>query len=140
MSELVRKVKVWALSVKGDPGLDETYKAIVDTGASKTVIPRRVLKGIKHHVLPNQHVYYRGREVPVALCLFQLEADANGDGDCEPRAILVAVSDRLARQAGHGIDIILGHDYLQDAEAVIRFSEPHSVSCRRRNGSRRRAS
>lgn len=124
----VRNVTVWALSPEGEPGDYKECAALLDTGATQTTISRAILGDIDHAVLPRQHTFVNGRRVPVALIAAQLEADDRSDGLCEPLVLVVAVSDAIVKKAAPA-EMILGHDYFQRAEAIIRYTRPHKVGC-----------
>lgn len=127
MSEIVRDVRVWAVTPAGNPGREKVYRAVVDTGATVTVVPRQILRDLKHKTLPAYaKVYLHGEAFPQAFFLMSEEDVA----DSRPHFQLAAVSDEYASRSGDGIDFILGHDYLQAAKAVLRYNAvPHTVSC-----------
>ena len=121
----MRSVKVWAVTPGGDVGEGGVYRAIIDTGATRTVVPRRILRDLGHSLFEPERIAIEGRRVPVALFMMEIESDG---GSCQPHLVAAAVSDIHAKKAGEGI--ILGHDYLQAAGTVLRYNvEPHAISC-----------
>lgn len=116
-------------------------EALVDTGASKTIVSERFARsfGLRPLEMTGGVSGIGGVfEVSVGLALVQAR-----DGTCGAEPLVVGVSDKIARQAG--AEVILGHDYMQARRMVVRPFQP-SASCepranpsRRRVGSRRAA-
>lgn len=124
MGEIVRKVKLCGIDVaRGEMiGACSTVNAIIDTGATKSVISRAVAQKIAGAELLKLPI--EGREVPTKLAAVHLKARR-----CKVRPLVVAVDDALVRRAGSApdgsrIDMILGHDYLQaQKNATITFDQ-----------------
>lgn len=131
MGELIRDVLIWAPSARNKYHDPAEYRAVVDTGATITVIPDRIVDELGIDFV-DDFAQIEGRIVPLALIRLQVTAD-NGRS-CKPTMLIAAVSSSLAARAGKDrqgrrIDLILGHDYLQRAKAVLRYDDPHTVEC-----------
>jgi len=122
MGDIFRKVDLWGLSEGGElRGRVQGAMAIVDTGATRTVISRGL--GLRLGGPFVREESFEKRKVPIVLALVRLR-----DRGCEPRAILVAVDDELADRAGTDrqgkkVEIILGHDYLEAEGAAVRYRD-----------------
>lgn len=94
----------------------QTAEALVDTGASKTIVSASFARavGIRPLEVNGRVVGIGGsRQVPIGMALVLAS-----DGSCEPQALLVGICDEIAREAG--AHILLGHDYMQPAQLVVR--------------------
>lgn len=124
MGDLVRKVNLAPLSTEGDvSGKVRTWNALIDTGATVTIVPRSFLKRwdcVKG--LPVRLGRGLYPTVILAVCL---------DGpNCRPHVLSVAVSTRHASKALPHAEMILGHDYLQRERGLIAYTdEGHQVGC-----------
>lgn len=134
MGDIVKTVSVFAIDSEGNKlGPVKSYRALIDTGATSTVIPRRVLRSLKGQTIPGKYQSHDGEPVPSTLVALRL-----GGARCETKVVVAMVSDKIAAKAGHGTTLILGHDYLQRAEAVLRFDvKPHAASCTPKSKKRR---
>ena len=134
MGDLRRKVLLCALSPDGTRGKCREYTALIDTGATRAVVPKRILRELGTEALPDFTARLDGGRAPVALLSVRLAAPR-----CGERAAVAIVSDRYARKASKA-DLILGHDYLQAEHVGLLFSPTrHRVAGAppRRNGRRR---
>lgn len=129
MGDIVRKVDVCSLTAKGARGKCSTVSALVDSGASKTVISKRLADRIGGEMLASDYnVSLERRSLPLKLASVKLHARG-----CDMDALAVVVDNRLIARARRDVDVILGHDYLQNKHAVLRFSlkeEAQSASCK----------
>ena len=126
MGDIISKVKLCGLSRDGKLQRDwrrcPEVDALVDTGATATVIPRylaalagaRVVPGLRHM----QRRPYDG-----AMVALRVEG-------CPVSPHVAVVSDRLASRAKPAAEIILGHDYLQDNRVRIDYEDRRpGVTC-----------
>jgi hypothetical protein len=95
--------------------------ALVDTGASKTVISTKLSTLLGGSVL--MKIPMEGRRVPSKLIAIRMQAPG-----CGEHPIVVAVDDDLVDRAGRNpegeqADVILGHDYLEAERAVLKYLE-----------------
>lgn len=119
MGEVIRKVNIGGLTGTGK--ITKTASdvvAIVDTGATTTVISQKLAKRLGGRNL-KYYAHIEGRSVPLKLVVIKLKVKG-----CEEDAITVAVDSRLASRAGKTssgdpIEIILGHDYLQRRNVTL---------------------
>jgi predicted aspartyl protease len=133
MGDVTKRVKVHALLDRSSKGAGRWYSALVDTGATKTVVPRRLLEELGTD-FSAEYSYHEGVRMP----LVELTIRLYGRG-CEDRVIFAIVSDELAAKAGPEADILLGHDYLQAASAIVRYNlRPHQISCAKQTRKHRR--
>ena len=126
MGEVRVKLKVQGYTLaEGFVGAAQTVDAIADTGASVTVVSRRVAKAAGVVIDPDVPAHITGAvgrlKVPVGLAVLL----PSGCG-CEPEAVLVAVSDRITKNAG--AEVILGHDYMQRAHMAVH-PQPRRAAC-----------
>lgn len=127
MGDLVRTVRIAKLNSRGALGKAVAYRAIIDTGTTRTVIPERIMRATGVKFL-KQRTNLGGKSYPLVLLIIWLIGD-KGD-DCAVLPIVMIVSDELAQKAGPDVDVILGHDYLQGAGATLRYdTNPHQVTC-----------
>jgi hypothetical protein len=102
--------------------------ALVDTGASKSVISTRLAKLLGGSVL--MRIPMEGRSVPSKLTAVRLRAPG-----CGEHPIVVAVDDEMVARAGSDPDgepaqMLLGHDYLEAQRVTLRYLERgDEVSC-----------
>ena len=95
--------------------------ALVDTGASKTVISTRLSTLLGGSIL--MQIPMEGRRVPSKLTAIRLQAPG-----CGEHPVVVAVDDDLVDRAGlnpegEKADVILGHDYLEAERTTLRYLE-----------------
>jgi hypothetical protein len=105
--------------------------ALVDTGASQTVISAKLAESLGGMKLP----YPTGieeRDIPQCLAAVHLEAPG-----CRMNVVAAAVDDELLSRAGAGpdgkpLDVILGHDYLQRERGALRYGtkSESTIACR----------
>jgi predicted aspartyl protease len=116
MGEVRVKLKVQGISGAGDLlGKVVTVDALVDTGASKTIVSRRVAKaaGIEVGSVPGHITGVTGRaKVPIGLAVLMAQ-----ECGCDVEGVLVGVSDTVTRNAK--ADVVLGHDYMQAADMRV---------------------
>lgn len=122
MGDIFRKIDLWGLT-EGAKRLGSAPKtqALVDPGASKTVISTRLAKKLRGKFL--MEIPIEGRKVWTKLTAIQLDA-----ARCGEQPIVVAVDDQLVRRAGDGpdgkpVEVILGHDYLEAERVGLRYEE-----------------
>lgn len=113
MGELKVRIKVCNPDV---PDRCEELKALVDTGASRSVIPRSVMERLGV-VRQSRPAFLERRRFPVYLLPFHLEAPG-----CEVHPALAVGDDALAARAGPDAEMIVGHDHLQRVNANLQFS------------------
>jgi hypothetical protein len=128
MGDIVKKVKLCGLVRRGKllqpvraPRDWPTVEAIVDTGATASVITQAIADLAGAEVIPGLRTY-QGRSCNGALMVLRLAG-------CKPSYHMVVVDDRLAASAGPQAFMILGHDYLQDNRARIDYGNGEVVSC-----------
>jgi hypothetical protein len=134
MGEILRKVKVCGLDVEGNVRGCRVVDAIVDTGATQSVIGSELA-----HELGGQHIgvaaMVEGHKVPGTVLMVELDASR-----CTPQAAAVIVDDGLAERAAPA-QMVLGHDYMQRTRVGILFSnEPAEtkVACHPRRAAKSR--
>lgn len=118
MGDIIKYVKICGMVPRAggfDAGTCKRVKALVDSGASATVITSQLEKEINAGRLPTGAVI-DARDVP--RCLANIKLEAKG---CNQRPVMPIVDDTLANKAGNGIQIILGHDYLQADRGAMRY-------------------
>ncbi len=124
MGNIFRKVDICGLTAEGKRlGRVKGVDALVDTGATKTVISSALARKLGGRSL-NIQTTIEGRRVGLKLAGVTLRAPG-----CDIDALVVAVDDTLVRRAGVGstgeaIEVILGHDYLQNKRAALRYVGP----------------
>lgn len=122
MGELVRRVNLAPLTADGDMGEVRTWKALIDTGATVTVIPSHFLEGVDYiHGLPSRLGKTR---YPTAILAVSLDGE-----HCEPQSLSVVISTVHAKKAEPEAQMILGHDYLQRERGFIAYTDPSKVGC-----------
>jgi hypothetical protein len=125
--DIVRKVKLCGLSRSSKPL--RAWKdcpevdALVDTGATCTIITRTLAELAGAEILPNAQILH-GRPRDAAWMIVQLKAPG-----CHRSKHLVVVDDRVAATAGPRAFMILGHDYLRARRARIDYGSDHLLSC-----------
>ena len=123
-------LKSGTLSAKGF----REVEALVDTGASKTIVSERLagLIGIRTLAVTGGVSGIGGViDVPVGVALLHARGVT-----CDPEPLLVGISDRIAHEAG--AEIILGHDYMQPRRMVVR-PYARSAACEPRPNPRARS-
>lgn len=118
MGDVIKTVKICGLTPHGQSfrsGACKRMRALVDTGASSTVISSKLAREIGAANVPSQTMIESRR---VERCLASIELEAPG---CSQKPVLPVVSDELVSRAGNGLQIILGHDYLQADRAALRY-------------------
>lgn len=136
MGNIVRKVEVCGLTGAGELGKCVLANAVVDTGATKTVITPELAAHVRASRTPVKSPI-EGRKIPVNLTMMKLH-----EPGCDYAIIPAAVDAKLAARAGKTddgkrIDVILGHDYTQEYKATITYgerAENHSIKCGGRRG------
>lgn len=128
MGDIIKKVKICGLAKSGKlfKPVRATrdwpeVKAIVDTGATASVITRTLADLAGAEVIPGMRTN-QGRACDGAFMVIHLPG-------CRPSYHVVIVDDRLAASAEPNAFMILGHDYLQDNRARIDYDNGEVVSC-----------
>lgn len=126
--DIVRMVKLCGLSRSGKllrawndcPEVD----AIVDTGATVTVVSRSLAELAGAEIVPGVQILH-GRPRDAAWMVIRLNVPG-----CRRSKQLVVVDDRVAASAGPRAFMILGHDYLRSNNAQISYDNDKGlVSC-----------
>lgn len=109
MGEIKVGIKLQGLTTAGKLIGERAAKssALVDTGASKTIVSEAVAKAanIKPLGLKGGVAGVMGAgEVETGLAVVMAEG-------CKPQPLVVGISDKVAKAAG--ADVLLGHDYMQ---------------------------
>jgi hypothetical protein len=123
MGDIIRTLEIYdlrsskrGLTVSTRPAA--LVQAVVDAGASLTVVPRRVARQVRSVVQPIGRVNLEGRLYPVRLMMVRLVGP-----NWAPKLVSVVVSDELAaRTATEGVSAVLGHEYTQKDHVGIFFS------------------
>lgn len=116
--------------VCGHKGCKEV-SAVVDTGATGTVISERLAKAIGVRIDASGTATTMGGSVShgIGMAAMCVEGCACGEGP-------VAVAPNVARMGGGGIQVLIGMDYLRAAGAMIDAAKL-KLSCGTASGSRR---
>lgn len=129
MGDIIRKVEVCSLTESGKQGRCETVDALIDTGASSTVISDRLASRLGGNALPAAYgATIEGKSFPRKLTSVKLKEHA-----CGLEAIAVVVSDTLVARAARPVEVVLGHDYLQRKRVALMYDEnvaKQKVVCR----------
>jgi hypothetical protein len=128
MGDLYKKVWVYGLKDgKVTAAKPAAVKALVDTGATLTILSSRVVEYLQARTVPLfaylDGIAYTSASVGVIV-------DAKG---CKAVPLMVVVDDQLASKAGQGADMILGHDYQQNQRMVLsldNMQERQTARCR----------
>ncbi len=132
MGDIFRKVKVCGLTDAGGVLGCQTVEALLDSGASTTVVSAELAKKLGGKMLAGMDAHIEGRDVPLKLIGLKMEAPG-----CRVSALTAAVDTSLVARAGAAPDgstthVIVGHDYLQRGFARLQFSPKsaeQTVSC-----------
>lgn len=121
MGDIIRKITVCGLDGAGNPLNCRTVTALIDTGATQTVLSSKIDKELGGFQIP-QTAKIEDREVRQRLAAVELDAPG-----CRANVVAAAVDDKLIRRAGKGpdgkpIQAILGHDYLQRERGALRYA------------------
>ena len=128
MGDIFRKVDICGLTEEGKQLGCTAANALIDPGATKTVISRALAKKLGGSLISGYKATVEGRDVPLKLAGVTLRAPG-----CDIDALTVAVDDTLVARAGHPAEMILGHDYLQHKRAAARYGnreDDHEIVCR----------
>jgi hypothetical protein len=127
VGDVVRKVKLCGLARDGKklhadcPEVD----ALIDTGATVTIISRAIAQLVGAEVVPGIIRRWKGRPCAGAMITVQLI-----ESGCGPSTHLVAVDDRLAATAAPYAFMILGQDYLKRNRTQTGYQgQKDSVRC-----------
>lgn len=125
MSDIFRQVNINAPDISGYPGPTHSYIALMDSGASISVISEEMAEEMGVDVFAGR-ARLGGRSYKRARLYITLEGE-----DCSEQRIDAVVSTRIARKAGPKAQMILGHDYFQKANTIIAYTKDprHLVSC-----------
>jgi predicted aspartyl protease len=119
MGDIIRKVEVCSLTEGGKRGRCETVDALIDTGASSTVISDRLAARLGGASLPTAyHATIEGKAFPRKLTSVKLKERA-----CGLEALAVVVSNTLVARAARPVEVVLGHDYLQRKRVALMYDE-----------------
>lgn len=99
-----------------------SVEALVDTGASRTVVSSRIADAAGIQRTHVGHIAGVVGHVAVDVGPAVIAADACG---CAPEALFVAISDAITKAAD--AEMVLGHDYMQTARMRVT---PHDESAR----------
>ncbi len=120
MGDILRKVEICQLTQDGVKRRCETVDALIDPGASSTVITSELATRLRGGVFPSKFdATIEGRKFPLKLTAVKL--DAPGCTADTPMTVVVG-SDLVAR-AEHKVDMLLGHDYLQKRHVALQYAE-----------------
>lgn len=128
MGDIVKKIKLCGLAFEGDV-LTPVHaqrdwpevKALVDTGATSSVITRTLAELAGAKIMPGTKTF-RGGLLDGAMVVIQVPG-------CKPSYHHVVVDDGLAADAEPHAFMILGHDYLQDNRVRIDYDNGEVVTC-----------
>ncbi len=134
MGDIFKEVEIHGYD-KHDKIVDGArLRCIVDTGASRSVISTRVAQACGAYVFSSP-LAVEGKKRNVAW--FAIKVDAK---DCGHVLLLAIVDDSLVKRANPAtkdrkktVDMILGHDYMQNQRMVVYMDEDEekrSVECR----------
>lgn len=135
MGDIYRKVKICGLR-DGKPVACETVTALLDSGATVSVIGRDLATRLGGHLLTGAE-QLEGRKLDLMAAEVKVKAL-----DCGPRRKPVVVDDPLMKRAGGRAQMIVGSDYMQRTRmAILLSTEPadEGVACRRGKPARARA-
>jgi len=128
MGDIIQKLKLCGLTFDGEvlkpihaPRDWPEVKALVDTGATSSVITRTLAELAGAKIMPNTKTF-RGGRLDGAMVAIQVAG-------CKPSYHHVVVDDELAANAEPHAFMILGHDYLQDNRARIDYANGDLVTC-----------
>ncbi len=106
-------------------------RCLVDTGCSRTIISERVAEACRSEIQSSQ-LFVEGKRCEIAWVTVKVRAKA-----CGHILIEAIVSDSLISRAKTGdnkpVDMILGHDYMQNQRMVVYMDEnekARAVKCR----------
>ncbi len=132
MGNIYRQVKLCGLTPDGKKRGCVEAQALVDTGATKTVVSEAIGEQLKVPNIKLPHATtLNDRPVKIKLAGVELAAPR-----CQIEALVVAVDDQSVQLAGKApngkpVEVILGHDYLQNQHAALQYkSRGDSISCR----------
>lgn len=129
MGEVRVELRVRGIDAEDRPaGTLVRVEALVDTGASRTIVSTRVARdaGIRVTALPG-NVSGIGGTVAVKIGPAVIAAH---DCGCKPQALYVGISDTITRAAG--AEVVLGHDYMQNVRMRIAMeneADAQRVTC-----------
>jgi len=133
MGDIYAKVRIRGVRADGKRGQWLTVDALLDSGATASVIRTALADAARGARLPRfDEVEGKKRDV----MWVQLQALAQ---DCGVRGRPVIVDDALISRAGPGpggrpLQMILGHDYMQRTRMILLFSTEKSdegIACRK---------
>jgi len=120
MGDILKKVEICQLTQGGVKSHCETVDALIDPGASSTVITSELAKRLRGGVFPHKFdATIEGRKFPLKLIAVKL--DAPGCVDDTP--LTVVVGSELVARAQHDVEMLLGHDYLQKRHVALQYAE-----------------
>lgn len=126
MGNIIRTAQVIAVDAEGNAvGRPRRLRALLDTGATATVISRRLAKSLGGHAMGEGYSFLEGK--PVGAKVIRIHVAGR---NCPPQVIVAMVDDEAARRARPGATIIVGHDYLQRSLCRLRYdTDPHEMDC-----------
>jgi len=120
--DLIRTVRLRGLSRNGRSRGSLEVEALVDTGATVTIVSNAIAKLAGAEIIPGGQ-FLHGRPQKAAWMIIQLDG-------CTRSKHLVVVNDRVAATAAPRASMLLGHDYLHKHEARIDYTKDgDSLSC-----------
>ena len=115
MGDVFVPMRLVGVKADGSPSAKghATFQALVDTGASKTVVSKAVARRVGVRAVHRGHMSGAGGIVDLAVGV----ALAYVEG-CNPEPLMVGISDEITLAAG--ADVVMGHDYLQAVRMAVR--------------------
>lgn len=115
MGDVFVPMRLVGVKADGSPSAKghATFQALVDTGASKTVVSKAVARRVGVQAVHRGHMSGAGGIVDLAVGV----ALAYVEG-CNPEPLMVGISDEITLAAG--ADVVMGHDYLQAVRMAVR--------------------
>jgi hypothetical protein len=117
VGDIYRTVQICGVDDKGDVRACRDVKALLDTGATRSVIGSALAERLQGAIQP-KGTEIEGREVPLMAARFGVRAP-----DCIPWRNPVIVDDDLVERAGARAGMILGTDYMQRRDMVLLLSD-----------------
>jgi hypothetical protein len=122
--DIIRTVRLHGLSPSGRSRDSIEVRALVDTGATVTIVSNAIAKLAGAEIIPGGQ-FLHGRTQKAAWMTIQLDAPG-----CTRSKHLVVVNDRVAATAAPRASMLLGHDYLHKHEARIDYTKHgDALSC-----------
>ena len=117
MGDIFSRVELLGLDAEGDPQGHAVARAIVDTGASISIISRKLARELRGVSLPALAVIEGKMRRGAMVAMRPARAG------CKLVAVAVVVDDELVARAGEGAAMIFGHDYMQKQRVAVYMHE-----------------